>query len=119
MSFLGASNLVWFWRAIFVTILIFFLVWLAGRVELSYSVKPLEAKVAGYQKMFRDERDARRRVEFRMREVQRELDLMYSDIQKRSKDAVKKATVMVPSSPNCSYNNDLVGVLNTARGYSN
>jgi uncharacterized membrane protein YhiD involved in acid resistance len=119
MSFLGASNLVWFWRAIFVTILIFFLVWLAGRVELSYSVKPLEAKVAGYQKMFRDERDARRRVESRMRQVQKELDLMYSEIQKRSKDAVKKATVMVPSSPNCSYNNDLVGVLNTARGYSN
>ena len=112
MSFLGASNLVWFWRAIFFVIVVFFLVWLVGRVEMSYSVKPLEAKVAGYQKMFRDERDARRRVESRMRQVQKELDLMYSEIQ-------KKATVMVPSNPNCSYNNDLVGVLNTARGYSN
>lgn len=119
MSFLGASTLVWFWRAIFATVIIFFLLWLAGRIEMSYSVKPLEAKVAGYQKMFRDERDARRRVESRMRQVQKELDLLYSEIQKRSKDAVKKATVMVPSSRSCGYSSDLVGVLNTARGYSN
>lgn len=115
--FFYASASAWIVRVIVATLVITVGLWVKHRIDVSYEADALKDKVSAYTYMFAHERERRLAAERATRETLRKLVVAEAEIAERAKNAVTKAKGLVPKSSACDYNDDVVGVLNRARGY--
>ena len=114
---LNASTTVWFIRAVIVVIVGAAAVWVKARIDTSYEADKLRDKVSAYTYMFKHERERRVAAERFARATQLKLEAAEAEIAERAKDAVTKVKRLVPKSSSCDYSDDVVSMLNRARGY--
>lgn len=117
IRFLNVSTAAWLVRAIIVVIVGAALVWVKGRIDTSYEADALRDKVSAYTYMFKHERERRVAAEKFARRTQLKLEAAEAEIAKRAQDAVTKVKRLVPKSSSCDYSDDVVSMLNRARGY--
>ena len=115
---LNASTTVWFIRAVIVVMIGAAAVWVKGRIDTSYEADKLRDKVSAYTYMFKHEREKRVAAEKFARATQLELEAAEAEIAERAKNAVTKIKKIVPKSSACDYSDDVVSMLNRARGYN-
>ncbi len=117
MGFFNASPAAWISRIAIIFIIGAVGMWVKGRIDLSYEADALKDKATSYIYMLQHERERRVAAERFARTTQIRLESAEAEIAGRAKDAVKKATGMVPKSSACDYSSDVISMLNRARGY--
>jgi hypothetical protein len=118
IRFLNASTVTWFIRALVVVIIGAVGVWLNSRIKTSYEADTLRDKLSAYTYMYKHERKKRVAAEKFARATQLELEAARAEIAERAKNAVTKIKKIVPKSSACDYSDDVVSMLNRARGYN-
>jgi hypothetical protein len=107
---MGASNIVWVLRGLFVAVVVVTVWWAKGRVDKSYA---LERQVAEYDARIEFENKADKdRIVMEIKDAKTK-ETIRTVIKVVTRDVVR----ILPSKPECALGPDVTLLLNRARGY--